>query len=244
MADKPVLSRSAVTECEGVTGPEGNADHKPSNGKARWYKQTFDPVIAKHPERDAAFITASSTPVEALYTREDLADRNLSFDRDIGYPGEFPYTRGIHPTGYRGKLWTMRQFAGFGTAEDSNERYLRLLELGQTGLSVAFPMGIGTALVLGTTENLGYMSGALKDFFDRVYYPCLDDTRGLPYALYIRAKLDGTGTRRAVESIASGLGWRAVQEPMICHGEWREDFVDECHELGMAMAAGLDGGIF
>ncbi len=138
MADKPVLSRSAVTECEGVTGPEGNADHKPSNGKARWYKQTFDPVIAKHPERDAAFITASSTPVEALYTREDLADRNLSFDRDIGYPGEFPYTRGIHPTGYRGKLWTMRQFAGFGTAEDSNERYLRLLELGQTGLSVAF----------------------------------------------------------------------------------------------------------
>ena len=138
MADKPVLPRSAVTECEGVTDPEGNADHKPSNGKARWYKQTFNPVIAKHPERDAAFITASSTPVEALYTREDLADRNLSFDRDIGYPGEFPYTRGIHPTGYRGKLWTMRQFAGFGTAEDSNERYLRLLELGQTGLSVAF----------------------------------------------------------------------------------------------------------
>ena len=100
------------------------------------------------------------------------------------------------------------------------------------------------ALVLGTTENLGYMSGALKDFFDRVYYPCLDDTRGLPYALYIRAKLDGTGTRRAVESIASGLGWRAVQEPMICHGEWREDFARDCHELGMAMAAGLDGGIF
>jgi hypothetical protein len=77
-----------------------------------------------------------------------------------------------------------------------------------------------------------------------VYYPCLDDTRGLPYALYIRAKLDGTGTRRAVESIASGLGWRAVQEPMICHGEWREDFVRDCRELGMAMAAGLDGGIF
>ena len=100
------------------------------------------------------------------------------------------------------------------------------------------------ALVLGTTENLGYMSGALKDFFDRVYYPCLDDTGGLPYALYIRAKLDGTGTRRAVESITSGLGWRAVQEPMICHGEWQEDFLEDCHTLGMAMAAGLDGGIF
>ena len=87
------------------------------------------------------------------------------------------------------------------------------------------------ALVLGTTENLGYMSGARKDFFDRVYYPCLDDTGGLPYALYIR-------------SITSGLGWRAVQEPMICHGEWQEDFVEDCHTLGMAMAAGLDGGIF
>ena len=138
MAEKPALSRSAVTEHEGVSEPKGSAAPRSSNGKARWYKQTFDPVIAKHPERDAAFITASSTPVEALYTREDLADRNLSYDTDIGYPGEFPYTRGIHPTGYRGKLWTMRQFAGFGTAEDSNERYLRLLELGQTGLSVAF----------------------------------------------------------------------------------------------------------
>ena len=100
------------------------------------------------------------------------------------------------------------------------------------------------AVILGTTENLGYMSGALKDFFDRVYYPCLDDAGGLPYALYIRAKLDGTGTRRAVESIRSGLGWRAVQEPMICHGEWQEDFVEDCHTLGMVMAAGLDGGIF
>ncbi|MEC8943928.1 MAG: methylmalonyl-CoA mutase family protein [Acidobacteriota bacterium] len=138
MAEKPVLSRSSVTECEGVSELEGGADHRPSNGKTRWYKQTFDPAVAKHPERDAAFITGSSTPVDPLYTREDLADRNLSYDTDIGYPGEFPYTRGIHPSGYRGKLWTMRQFAGFGTAEDSNERYLRLLEMGQTGLSVAF----------------------------------------------------------------------------------------------------------
>ena len=138
MAEKPVLSRSPVTESKGVSEPESSADRRPSNGKARWYKQTFDPAVAKHPERDAAFITGSSTPVDPLYTREDLADRNLSYDTDIGYPGEFPYTRGIHPTGYRGKLWTMRQFAGFGTAEDSNERYLKLLEMGQTGLSVAF----------------------------------------------------------------------------------------------------------
>ena len=100
------------------------------------------------------------------------------------------------------------------------------------------------ALVLGTTENLGYMSGALKDFFDRCYYPCLEETRAKPYALYIRAGLDGTGTRRAVESIAGGLGWRAVSEPLLLKGEWQDDFAGEAHELGMLMAAGLDAGIF
>jgi multimeric flavodoxin WrbA len=100
------------------------------------------------------------------------------------------------------------------------------------------------AVVLGTTENLGYMSGALKDFFDRIYCPCLGQTQGLPCALYVRAKLDGTGTRRAVESITGGLGWKLVQAPLICKGEWRDEFVDECLALGSAMAAGLDAGIF
>src|SRR5574338_423307 len=106
--------------------------------KQRWEREVLEPALRKAPERPIPFTTISGRPIERLYTRDDLP----GFDpaRELGQPGEFPYTRGIHPTGYRGKLWTMRQFAGFGTPEETNGRYKALLAAGGTGLSVAFDL--------------------------------------------------------------------------------------------------------
>jgi methylmalonyl-CoA mutase N-terminal domain/subunit len=108
------------------------------SGKARWQHETLEPTLKKSPERATTFTTISGRPIDRLYTAED-AD-GIDYDRDVNNPGAFPYTRGIHPTGYRGKLWTMRQFAGFGTPEDTNQRYKTLLAAGGTGLSVAFDL--------------------------------------------------------------------------------------------------------
>ena len=97
----------------------------------------WEQAYAATPERDVPFTTLSSDPVEPLYTAADLPKDH---DERLGLPGQFPFTRGVYPSMYRGRLWTMRQFAGFGTAEETNERFRYLLDHGQTGLSTAFDM--------------------------------------------------------------------------------------------------------
>ena len=104
----------------------------------RWVDTTLKKTLNRHPERQQQFITTSSVPVRRIYTPLDIAD--LDYQRDLAMPGEFPYTRGVHSTMYRGRLWTMRMFSGFGSAEETNQRYKYLLEQGGMGLSVAFDM--------------------------------------------------------------------------------------------------------
>ncbi len=103
--------------------------------KQRWEREVVEPALGKSPERKGPFTTISGRLLERLYTADDLEGLD-----DTNHPGEFPYLRGIHPTGYRGKLWTMRQFAGFGTPEETNQRYQDLIAAGGTGLSVAFDL--------------------------------------------------------------------------------------------------------
>ncbi len=135
--------------------------------KRKWEEGTLKKVLDRFPERRRDFKTLSDLPVERVYTPVDTAD--LDHEKDLGMPGEYPYTRGIQPTMYRGRLWTMRQYAGFGTAEESNKRYKYLLEQGQTGLSVAFdlPTQIGYdsdhALAEGEVGKVGVAIDSLAD---------------------------------------------------------------------------------
>jgi NAD(P)H-dependent FMN reductase len=100
------------------------------------------------------------------------------------------------------------------------------------------------AVLIGTTENIGYMAGATKDFFDRAYNPLLEVSAGKPVAIYIRAGLDGTGSKRALDGIMKGLRWRLVAPIMILHGSWQDSFTDEAAELGLSLATGLEIGAF
>ena len=138
---------------------------KDSLGK--WEDTSLQKTLASIPERSETFITTSSEPINRLYTPLDVAD--MDYASDLGHPGEYPYTRGVHPTLHRGKLWTMRMFAGFGTAEETNARFKYLLEQGQTGLSIAFDlatlMGYDTDQpeALGEFGKCGVAVSSLKD---------------------------------------------------------------------------------
>jgi len=133
MSDKPKGSTETLT-------PAGtSASHRqPSAKEVDWERNVLQPTLAKSPERTSPFTTTSGHPIRRLYTEADLPNWNP--ERDLGMPGLPPYTRGIHPAMYRTRLWTMRQFAGFGTAEDTNARFRYLLSQGQTGLSTAFDL--------------------------------------------------------------------------------------------------------
>ncbi len=120
------------------THPIGIGARRPSAAEQEWEKKILNPTLAKSPERQKEFTTTSNYPIRRLYTEADLTSWDAA--RELSYPGEPPYTRGIHPTMYRTRLWTMRQFAGFGTAEDTNQRFRYLLAHGQTGLSTAFDL--------------------------------------------------------------------------------------------------------
>jgi methylmalonyl-CoA mutase N-terminal domain/subunit len=137
------------------------------NKHQQWEDEILNSALKRWPEREADFKTASDVPVDRLYTPEDLA--GFDYDRDLGYPGRFPFTRGVQPTMYRGKFWTMRQYAGYGTAQQTNARFRYLLTQGQTGLSMAFDlptqMGYDSdhPLAQGEVGKVGVAIGSLRD---------------------------------------------------------------------------------
>jgi methylmalonyl-CoA mutase N-terminal domain/subunit len=143
--------------------------------QAKGWNEKIEKTLAKNPERKKIFQTTSGIPVQRIFTPEDVA--GLDYEQDLNFAGEFPYTRGVQPTMYRGRFWTMRQYAGFGTAEDTNQRYRYLLEQGQTGLSVAFdlPTQIGYdsdhPLAQGEVGKVGVAIDSVKDveiLFDQI----------------------------------------------------------------------------
>ncbi|MFA5367266.1 MAG: methylmalonyl-CoA mutase family protein [Dehalococcoidia bacterium] len=186
----------------------------PSKNKKEWKSTTLDKVLQKNPERLKKFEYTSGTEIEALYAPDDLAGWN--YNEKVGYPGEFPFTRGVQPTMYRGRLWTMRQYAGFADAEESNKRYRYLLQQGQTGLSIAFdlPTQIGYdsdhPLAQGEVGKVGVAIDSLADMeilfqeipLDKVSVSMtINSTAAVLLAMYVTlakkqgvdsTKLDGT----------------------------------------------------
>ncbi len=139
----------------------------PSSNKREWLQGTYGKAVERAPERSKSFETTGKMPLEPVYSPDDL--NGFDAVRDLGFPGEYPFTRGIQPTMYRGRFWTMRQYAGFGTPEESNERYRYLLAQGQTGLSVAFdlPTQIGydsdDPMAAGEVGKVGVAIDSIED---------------------------------------------------------------------------------
>ncbi|MFQ6127304.1 MAG: methylmalonyl-CoA mutase [Thermoplasmata archaeon] len=182
-----------------------------------WETTTLRKSLDALPERSKEFQTLSSIPAKRVYTPADI--RNLDYLADVGFPGEFPFTRGIHPTMYRGRLWTMRQYAGFGSARESNERYKFLISQGQTGLSVAFDlptqMGYDSdhPMARGEVGKVGVAISSLKDMevlFDGILLDeistsmTINSTAPILLAMYIAVAqeqgLDARGLRGTVQN--------------------------------------------
>jgi methylmalonyl-CoA mutase N-terminal domain/subunit len=175
MSEKRAPGSSVIEQTKDPSNAQKLPARRPPPREKSWEDQTLNPTLAKSPERQTEFTTISGYPIRRLYTPADLPD--WSPEKDLGFPGQPPYTRGIHATMYRGRPWTMRQFAGFGTAEDTNQRFRYLLAQGQTGLSVAFDlptlMGYDSdhALAEGEVGKCGVAISSLADMevlFDQI----------------------------------------------------------------------------
>ncbi|HDL90412.1 MAG TPA: methylmalonyl-CoA mutase [Thermodesulforhabdus norvegica] len=143
--------------------------------KAEWEEKVLNPALKKFPERKKVFTTISGTSVERVYTPLDVAD--FDYEKNLGFPGAYPFTRGVQPTMYRGRFWTMRQYAGFGSAKETNTRFRYLLEQGQTGLSVAFDLPTQSGydsdhpLAVGEVGKVGVAIDSIEDMkvlFDKI----------------------------------------------------------------------------
>ncbi len=205
--------------------------------RERWEAETLEPTRERYGERRDRFATVSNVEIDRLYTPEDVAD--LEYGRDLGYPGEAPYTRGVYPTMYRGRPWTMRQFAGFGTAEETNDRFHYLIENGQTGLSTAFDMpslmGLDSddEMSLGEVGKEGVAVDTLRDMevlFEGIdlaevstsftinpsapviyaMYVALADQRGVP-----RSALRGTLQNDMLKEFIAQKEWVIPPEPSL-----------------------------
>ncbi|MCS6902952.1 MAG: methylmalonyl-CoA mutase family protein [Candidatus Bipolaricaulota bacterium] len=216
--------------------------------RERWEKKTLEPALKKSPERRERFITVSNEEIARLYTPDDIKD--LDYERDLGCPGDYPYTRGVYPTMYRGRLWTMRQFAGFGGPEETNQRFKYLLKEGQTGLSTAFDMptlmGLDSdhPLADGEVGVEGVAVDTLRDFeilFDGIPLDqvstsfTINPSAPVIYAMYIaigdrqgvpREKLRGTIQNDMLKEFIAQKEWVVPPRPSV-------DLIVDIFEFGI-----------